>query len=438
MLSSFGVDLSGGTAVGVTSIVAAAAGGFDVDAATRAYMNMVQGPARARSDAYFDGGYGLLWWGTLLFVAVNWALLHFGWSARWSAWATRAGKRRWLQPALYWVPYLLTTTLILLPWTLYEGFYRERSYGLMNLTLAGWLGEQGISLAISLVAGALVLAGLFALIRRARRTWWLWGTGMVTLLLSFAVLLSPVFIAPLFNHYTPMQAGPLRDQILAMAHANRIPTDNVWVFDASRQTDRISANVSGLGPTIRISLNDNLLKRVAPEGVKAVMGHEMGHYVLNHILELILSFAAVFLFLFLLLWWLTPRVLARFGRRWGVRDPGDPAALPVYAALASVIMLLLTPVLNNIVRLNEVEADAFGLDASREPDGMASVDMMLGEYRKLEPGRLEELIFFDHPSGYNRVRMAMEWKARHWDELPPEKRVMATPALLPPKLPSKE
>jgi STE24 endopeptidase len=412
---------------------AVAASGFDVDTATRAYLDMVQGAARVRSDNYFEGGYWLLLWGTLLSLAVNWALLHVGWSARWSAWAARVSRRAWLQPALYALPYIFATTLLLAPWSIYTGFFRERSYGLMNLSLGGWLREQAIALAVSLVLGMLLLMAIFAVVRRFRRTWWLWGAGVMIAFTAVGALVAPVFIAPLFNKYTPMKAGPLRDQILAMAHANNIPTDDVMVFDASKQSDRVSANVSGLGPTIRISLNDNLLKRMQPDGVKAVMGHEMGHYVLNHVERLIAVFAAVFLLLFFLLWWLTPRILTLYGARWGVRDVGDPAVLPLLSILAGLLFLLLTPVTNSIIRINEVEADAFGLEAAREPDGFAAVSMMLGEYRKLEPGQLEEAVFFDHPSGYNRVRMAMEWKARHLAELPPAKRAIMRPPPLPPK-----
>jgi STE24 endopeptidase len=417
----------------LTMAASASAGGFDVDAATQAYMAMMQGAARARSDAYFEGGYWLLLWGALLSLAVNLALLHFGWSARWSGWAKRVGKGPARRVMLYGLVYLLVTSLIMLPWSLYTGYFREHQYGLSNLSLGGWFKEQGTGLMISLIVGPLILAAVFSAIRRAPRTWWLWGAGLMTGFIALGALVAPLFIAPLFNQYTPMQPSPLRNQILAMAHAERIPAEDIYVSDASKQTDRVSANVSGLGPTVRITLNDNLLRRVAPPGVKAVMGHEMGHYVLNHVPKLIASFAAVFGFLFFLIWWLAPRLLRRHAGRWKVEGPADPAALPLFAALASVIMLLLTPVTNGIVRLNEVEADAFGLDASREPDGFAAVSMMLGEYRKLEPSWLEEVIFFDHPSGYNRVRMSMEWKARHLNELPPEQRGIARPRPLPAK-----
>jgi STE24 endopeptidase len=376
----------------------------------------LNGAARAKSDAYFEGGYWLPLWGALVTVLVSWIELRFGWSARWSGWAARVGKRRWLKPALYAFPFVLVTGLLMLPWTIYTDFLREHQYGLSNQSFAAWAGDGLKALAVNLILIPPVLMGIYAVIRRSPRRWWLYGTLVVSAFTMIGAVIAPVFIAPLFNSYKPMAAGPLRDQILAMAHAQHIPAENVYVFDASKQTKRISANVSGLGPTIRISLNDNLLNRTSPAEVKAVMGHEMGHYVLGHVWRGLLAIAAVFLVLFLLLWWIAPRLLARHGSRWGVTEVSDPASLPLLAAIASVLFLLLTPVLNTIVRTQEAEADAFGLDAAREPDGFAAVSMKLSEYRKISPTALEEFVFFDHPSGENRVRRSMQWKARHLNE----------------------
>ena len=403
---------------------ASAAQGFDVEAATQAYTSTLQGAARARSDSYFEGGYWLILWGALIGVIVHWVMLHFGWSAKWSAWAGRVTRQRWLQPMLYAVPFVLVGTLLALPWTIYVGFVREKKYGLMNHDFAGWATEQGIALAVGLVMTAIFLAIIFAVIRKAPRSWWLWGTGAVTAFLAFSILIAPVFIAPLFNKYEPMAAGDLREQILAMAHKQNIPADNVYVFDASKQTKRISANVSGLGPTIRISLNDNLLNRSNPAGIKAVMGHEIGHYVLGHVERLLLYFALIALAGMWVLYWATPRLLNRYGERWGVREVSDPAVFPVFSMILAVLGLLATPIVNTIIRVGESEADAFGLEAAREPDGFAMTAMQLSEYRKIEPGELEEMIFYDHPSGRTRVRMAMEWKAKHLGELPPEQRGM--------------
>lgn len=397
----------------IDMLAAAAVTGFDVEGATRAWLATLQGAARAKSDAYFEGGYWLLLWNAVVGIAAAWAMLRFGWSAAWSRWAERAVGWRWLQPAIYAVPYVLVGALIVLPWSLYTGWYREKQYDLMNQSLGAWLGEQAIALLLSVVMTAILFAIVFAVIRRFPRTWWLWGTCAVTALIALLILIAPVFISPLFNDYKPMEAGPLREQILAMAKAKNVPADNVYVFDQSKQHKRISANVSGLGPTIRISLNDNLLNRSSPAEVKAVMGHELGHYVLGHIPRTIAILAMIVGLGMFLIWWLTPRILARRGAAWGVNGSDDPAVTPLFAIILTAYFLLMTPALNSLVRINESAADAFGLDSAREPDGFASIAMKLSEYRKIEPGPLEEALLFDHPSGRTRVRMAMEWKARH-------------------------
>jgi STE24 endopeptidase len=254
---------------------------------------------------------------------------------------------------------------------------------------------------------------LYGVLRRTPRTWWLWGAAVSIAFLAFVALIAPVYINPIFNEYTPLADASVREPILEMARANGIPADEVWQMDASRQTTRISANVSGFLGTERITLNDNLLRRCTLPEIAAVMGHEMGHYVLNHVYELLLEFALVVVAGFAFLRWGAERALRRWGERWRVAGVGDVAGLPLLGAVLAIFFFVATPVTNTIIRVNEVEADIFGLNAAGEPDGFAAVALKLGEYRKLAPGPLEEFLFFDHPSGRNRILMAMRWKAEH-------------------------
>jgi STE24 endopeptidase len=403
---------------------ASAAQNFDVDAATRAYLDTLQGAARARSDAYFEGGYWIPLWGALVSLVAYWIMLRFGWSAAWSRWAGRVSTRRWLQPALYALPFIIAGALLVLPWTTYIGFIREHQYALSNLSFLEWFKEWGIMLGVGVVADGIFIAIVYAVIRNSPKRWWLWGTAAFAALISLLIMVSPVFIDPLVNKYTPMQAGPVRSEILRIAHEQGIPADNVYVVDASKQSKRISANVAGLGPTIRIALNDNLLNRSNLAGIKAVMGHEMGHYKLYHIQKLVLYLSLLALAGFAIAYWAVPRLLARYGERWGVRDIADPASAPVFWALLAILSVPGGIIFNSIIRHHESEADAFGLEAAREPDGFAMTAMQLSEYRKIEPTPWEEAIFFDHPSGRTRVRMAMEWKARHLAELPADQRAI--------------
>lgn len=396
----------------ILHLLAATGAGFDVEAATRTYLDLLQGPARAKSDAYFEGGYWLILWDALVAVVGYGLLLATGWSARLSGWAARTTRRRWLQPGLYALPFTLVTTLLFLPWTIYEGYVREAQYGLMSQSFGAWGVDQAKALGIGLVVNFLFFVVIFAVIRRFRRAWWAIGAGVTIAFLFLAIAITPVFVAPLFNTYSEMPAGPLRDRIVAVARANDIPAEHIYVSDASRQSKRISANVSGIGPTIRITLNDNLLNRTGPDEVLAVMGHEMGHYVLGHIARTVLVLGGIVLLLFFLASRIVPGLIARHPR-WRIRDAADPASAPLFLALAAIAMVPLAPVLNTLIRVNESEADAFGLDAAREPDGFAKVAMRLSEYRKIEPGPVEEALFFDHPSGATRVRMSMQWKKHH-------------------------
>jgi STE24 endopeptidase len=201
----------------------------------------------------------------------------------------------------------------------------------------------------------------------------------------------------------------VRDSIVSLARANQIPSDNIYWFDASKQSKRISANVSGALGTMRISLNDNLLTRTSLPEMRAVMAHEMGHYVLNHVWRFVIYHFVLFLGVFYLLHRLYDNFLARRSAALGLRDRGDVAGLPAVIAIGSVIMLLLTPVTNAITRQAESEADMFGLNAAREAQGFASVAMQLSTYRKISPAPLEEILFYDHPSGRTRITMAMQW-----------------------------
>ncbi len=399
-----------GLLVAAPSIAFAA---FDPEAATQTYLATLKGAARAKSDSYFEGGYWLLLWGALFAILADWLLLRFRWSARFRDWAERVTKRRFLQSMLYGVPYVVVSSLLLLPWTIYTGFVRERQYDFMNQSFVAWLGEQGISLAIGIVMLSLIIAMIFGGIRRAPKNWWIAGAGIAGVFMLIMFMLAPVFISPLFNTYQELPDGPVRDRIVSMAQSNGIPADHIYLFDQSKQHKRISANVSGFGPTMRISLNDNLLGRTTLPETASVMGHEMGHYTLGHGWKLVLGYAAIIGFCLWVASMLVPALFARLGPAWGLRGIDDVAAWPLYSIIMTAMMLVMTPVFNSLIRTVESQADAFGLEVAKEPDGFAQVALKLSEYRKIEPGKWEEIIFFDHPSGATRIRMAMDWKMRH-------------------------
>jgi STE24 endopeptidase len=327
--------------------------------------------------------------------------------------AERITRFRPLQTAIYSVQFIVLYALLTFPMALYEGYFREHQYGLSNQTLAAWFRDQAVMLAVNVVFGAVLVMILFGLVRRLGKSWWIWGTVAFIAFAAFAALIAPVFLAPLFNKYTKLEDPKIKGPILSMARANGIPATDVYVVDESRQSKRVSANVSGLAGTTRISLNDNLLNRCTLPEIESTMGHEMGHYVLNHQYKGLLALSVLAVIGFAFVNWALNVCLERWGVKWGIRGISDVAVLPLAVLLISFYGFVLTPVTNTISRTMEYEADMFGLNASQQPDGEAEVDLMLGEYRKLDPGPIEEFIFYDHPSGRTRITAAMRWKAEH-------------------------
>ncbi len=382
---------------------------FDVDQATAAYIDLLSTEQRAQSDTYFEGGYWLKLWGFLYGLLVCVVFIATGLSQKLRDRAMKISHRPWLYTAIYAVFWLIVAELLSLPWALYTDYFREHAYGLSNLSLGAWFGEAGKGLLVALFIVPFIITGIFAAVRKAGERWWLYagvaGFGVI-LLIS---MIAPVFISPLFNEYKPLAEGPVKSAIFSLARANQIPTDNVVYFDASKQTTRVSANVSGFAGTTQVSLNDNLLNNTSLPEIKAVMGHEMGHYVLNHGLRLTVYFSIVIIFGFWFVHKVLDKVILRFGVKYGISSRTDPAVLPIAVFVLSVFFLLATPVTNTIVRQAEKEADLYGLNSAREPHGFATAAMRLSTYRKINPSKWEEIIFYDHPSGYDRVHSSMLW-----------------------------
>jgi STE24 endopeptidase len=386
---------------------------FDATAATNAYLAQIPAEKTARSDAYFEGGYWLILWDFLYGVVVVLLLLNLRWSARMRDRAERVTRFKPVHTFVYWLQYLVLTSILVFPLTVYEDYFREHKYGLATQTFGPWMGDQMKGLAVSLVLGGLLVMLLFGVVRRLPRTWWIWGAGVTILFLIFTILITPVYIVPIFNKVKRLDDPKIVDPILSMARANGIPAKDVYTMDASRQTTRMSANVSGFANTMRITLNDNLLRRGSAEEIQAVMGHEMGHYVMNHIYKDILFLTIVTVLSFAYLHWGLDWMLRRWGGKWQIRGVGDTAVLPLVVLLFSIFGFVITPVMNTWTRTQEYEADMYGLNTSRQPDGFAQAAIHLGEYRKMNPGPIEEWIFFDHPSGRNRIYAAMRWKAEN-------------------------
>ena len=405
---------------------------FDATAATNAYLAQIPPEKILRSNNYFEGGYWLILWDFLYGAIVALLLLNTRWSAKMRNLAERITRFKPIQTFLYWLQYSIVAGVLSFPLTVYESYFREHKYGLATQTFGPWFVDQLKGLGLGIVLGGILVMLLFGVVRRYPRGWPILGAGVSYVFIIFTAFIAPVIIVPIFNKVTPLNDPKIVNPILRMARQNGIPAKDVYTIDASRQTTAMSANVSGFGNTMRITMNDNLLRRGSPEEIQAVLGHEMGHYVLNHVYKGLTFFLIVTVVFWVYLWGTVGKALESWGEKWQIRGIGDTAIVPLVILLGAVFFFVMTPVLNNYTRSGEYEADMYGLNASRQPDGFAQGAIHLGEYRKMSPGPVEEWIFFDHPSGRNRIYAAMRWKAENLTLFMPQQEAPATAPVSPP------
>ena len=285
-----------------------------------------------------------------------------------------------------------------------------RDYGLSTRTWPGWLADVGKGVLVTAALSALVLLALVGAARLARRTWWAWGAAATAALAVAGSFAYPLVVEPVFADFTPLPAGELRADLLALADRDGVPVEEVLVADASQRTTALNAYVSGFGSSRRIVVYDTLVRDATPEEVALVVAHELGHAeardVLTGTLLAALAGAAAVCLLALLLSW---RPLLR---RAGADGPGDPRVVPLLLALAAVGTLLAAPASNLVSRRVEARADVHALDLTRDTATFVATQrrLALANLSDLEPHPLAYAFFATHPGVTERLALAREWQ----------------------------
>lgn len=364
--------------------------------------------ALAKAQAYTVGNHWLLLVGAVVAIVFSWLIVRSKVLDRVAA--KVSGKSFAFSTLAVCAAYFAVSDLLDLPWTIYTDWQRQHAYGLSKQPLGDFLGQWAIGELLTVVLGALFMWGIYSLIRKTGARWWLWGGGFTAIVVLVTLLAAPSVIDPLFNKYEPVPPGEVRTALEQIADDVQIPHDRIFMFDGSRQSERFTANVAGIGPTARIAISDVALKEATLAEVRAVTGHEAGHYKLGHVWRS----AVVLPLIAMLFFFLLGRLYAPAARLLGSDAALDePRGLPVFMAVGAVLGVLLIPVTNNLTRIGEKEADAYSLKTVNEPDALATALVKTAEYRYARPSPLQELLFYTHPSVENRVLRAMEWKAAH-------------------------
>lgn len=387
--------------------------------ATKAYLARVPSAMRERGEAVSRTSYVVLAMRILVLTGSVALILFTGLSASIRSLAQRLTRRQALQDAIYALLFFAALFALNLPVETYAGFIRLHQFGFSDESYLSWLSEQTIN---SVVLTSFYVVGVvlfFALIRRKPATWTRWALAVYVSLTALYVLIAPVYIEPLINHFEPMQSGPEKEAILSLARANGVNDADVFVSDASKQSRLLNAHVSGFWGTARIVLDDNTLLVASPASSRFVMAHELGHYVLNHQLKWVIFDGLVMVIGFAFIAWGMRGLVRKYGLRWQVSEVGDIAALPTFWYLFVLFGFLALPANNWFSRTYESEADLFGLNASRQPHGMAEFMIHDADTSRLDPSTLDVALFYTHPSEKSRIETAMRWRA---EQMSPSKK----------------
>ena len=362
-------------------------------------------PASPEAMRYYRSGNVLWTVFTLLEILIPGIWAFSGWSARLRTLARRVGRRWFFTITVYYVLFTLITFLVMLPLDYYAGFVRQHAYGMSNQSLLKWTEDALKQLALNLLAGCLVLWIPYALLARAPRRWWLYTGLLVPPALVLVMLILPIWIDPLFNHFGPIKDRRLEEKIVALARRAGIEHGRIFEVDKSVDTKAENAYVTGLWGTQRIVLWDTLLARFDEQELMFVLGHEMGHYVMHHVLRTIFIASAAVLLGLYLVHRLAGPLIRRCSGRLGFQQLADVASLPLLVMLLSLVSLGIRPLVLAYSRYQEHQADAFGLalTGDRQAAARALVKLQQDNLGNPRPGPIYMTLRATHPSIGQRI-----------------------------------
>jgi len=341
-------------------------------------------------------------WGFL--VPLVWVAT--GWSARLRTRAGRWTGGRWYPTVVvYFLRFAAIGFLIDLPLAYYSDYVRPHAYELSNQTLGKWLGDGLKGLAVGMVVSALFAWVPFWLLRKSPKRWWLWTAALSVPFVALMVLVTPIWIDPLFNEFGPMQDKALEADILSLAERAGISGGRVYEVDKSVDTEAVNAYVTGIGDTQRIVLWDTILAKLSREQLLFVMAHEMGHYVLGHVPKTLVVVPLLVLAGLWLIHRTSGALLARYGKRFGFTELSDVAAAPWLILLFGLFMFAISPLFLAYSRSMEHESDRFGLELTRDNRAAAEAFVRLQEENlgNPRPGLLYKLWRSSHPPLGERI-----------------------------------
>lgn len=347
----------------------------------------------------------------LLTVSIMLLLVLTGFSARMRTWAEEIGRRKFLAVWLYLAMFLAAWYILRMPFSIYRGFIIENQYGFMSQSFLSWLSDGLLGLLIRIVVGIVPMWFLYRLIGRVKRWWLTFTVGLIPFAILMVVIV-PIFVSPMFNDFEPLKNPQLETKVRALAEHAGIGDADIFEVDASKQSSKINAYVTGLLATKRVVLYDTMIENFTIDEVIFVTGHEMGHYVMHHVWQ---GLALAILLIGLGLWIIDLTIhslIQRLRRRCKFNSASDVASLPLVVMLAIVLNLLLMPIGSGFSRHLERQSDRYAMDITDvSPDVAARTFEKLSAYNLSDPDPhpIIEFWFYSHPSLSKRIEFVKNY-----------------------------
>jgi STE24 endopeptidase len=353
---------------------------------------------------FVNAFYGLL----ILLVVLRWRV-----SAAFRNLAERVSANRGLQWIIFSPLILLTIAILDVPADIWDQSL-SRAYGLSVQTWGAWTRDWVVNQIIAAIVGTILVGILYFVIRRSPRRWWFYFWLASIPVVAAILFLQPLVVDPLFYKFTPLQSEHAslvsEMQKVIQRGGMEIPSDRMFLMNASSKTTGLNAYVTGFGASKRVVVWDNTIAKATVPETLFVFGHEMGHYVLLHIPKEITIFALILLVLLYIGYRLSNWMLSRFGMQWGVRELQDWASLPALIFVITLLAFFATPVFNAVSRHFEHEADRYGLEVIHgivaDPNQVAAHYFEKSGEKNLsdpDPSPFIKAWFFDHPTRPERV-----------------------------------
>ena len=296
----------------------------------------------------------------------------------------------------------LLMTLIEIPTSLYQTFVIEEKFGFNKSSVGQFIKDQLLQLTLGAAIGLPFLALILWVMDNVGSLWWLWAWAI---LMTFSLLMSwlyPTVIAPLFNKFTPMEEGSLKDRIQGLLTRCGFNSQGIFIMDGSKRSGHGNAYFTGLGNNKRIVFFDNLVASLDEEELESVLAHELGHFKCKHVIKMLFATSIMSLISFAVLGWLINE--AWFYNGLGVEQASNAAALLLFMLVSSSFTFFMQPISAYFQRKFEFEADDFAANNAKATKMISALVKLYEENANtLTPDPLYSAFHYSHPPAAIRI-----------------------------------